>query len=578
VAGELLGGLGSGRCVLGWVPGRVLGRVLGPPGFLCRSFCHPGAIPGLLFGHAAVRPGAGAPGVAQDGRVRRPLVPLAALALALVASGCTGRGAATAASATPRTSASGVAATATPAADLVQPPAIAWTSCRDGFQCSALTVPLDYANRSKGTVSLRLIRLPASDPAHRVGALLINPGGPGVSAVDFVRGFAKGGAPAALHQRFDMVAFDPRGTTGSAPVHCLDTAQLDRFFHVDPQPDDPAEIRDLDQENRLLAAGCARRSGRILPYVTTDIAARDMDSVRAALREPKLTYLGYSYGTALGAAYLDQFPTRVRAMVLDGALDPRSTWDQVLAGQARGFEQAFGSWLAWCNTHRTTCAFRRAVPGDLGAAYDAIAAKVDKTPLPGAGKRTVGPGELSYGAGQALYSTSYWGFLGDALADAQRGDGNLLLQLSDLYLERTPTGYSNAIEANFAVNCADKPWPKDIGAYQKLADRMRKEAPRFGPSIAWSGEGCAVWPVPATGRPHAVTGNGSPPILVIGTTRDPATPYVWAQGLAAQLAHGVLLTHVGDGHTAYSGAAPTCIVGPVNAYLITAKAPAPARC
>jgi pimeloyl-ACP methyl ester carboxylesterase len=533
----------------------------------------------LLFGHARARTGPSAPGVPQDGGVRRPLLPLAALAVALVASGCAGSGDATAASSSARTSPSPASVATTPAAEPAQAPApvLTWTSCRDGFQCSALTVPLDYANRAKGTVSLRLIRLPTAEPARRVGALLVNPGGPGVSAVDFLRGYAPG-APATLRQRFDLVAFDPRGTTGSAPVRCLGTAELDRFFHVDPEPDDPAEVRALDQQNRLLAAGCARRSARILPHLSTADAARDMDSVRAALREPKLTYLGYSYGTALGAAYLDLYPTRVRAMVLDGALDPRSTWDQVLVGQAKGFEQAFGSFLAWCDSHRATCAFRRAVPGNLGAAYDAIAARVEKTPLPGDGKRTVGPGELSYGAGQALYSTSYWGFLGDALADANRGDGSLLLQLSDLYLDRTPNGYSNTIEANYAVNCADKPWPRDIAAYQKLADRVRKEAPRFGPSIAWSGEGCAVWPVPATGRPHTVTGKGSPPIVVIGTTRDPATPYVWAQGLAAQLARGVLLTHVGDGHTAYSATAPRCILDPVNAYLVTGKAPAPARC
>jgi pimeloyl-ACP methyl ester carboxylesterase len=459
-----------------------------------------------------------------------------------------------------------------------QPPPLAWDSCRDGFQCSTLSVPLDYGNLAAGRVGIRLIRIRASRPGQRVGSLLINPGGPGVSAVDFLRGFAKGSAPAVIRQRFDLVAFDPRGTTGSSPVHCATTAEFDRFVHVDPDPDTPAEVSALVQANRSFDQGCLKRSARILPHVSTVDAARDMDSVRAALREPKLTYLGYSYGTALGAAYLDQFPTHVRAMVLDGALDPRSTWDQLLEGQARGFDQAFNSFLAWCDGHRSTCDFRRSVSGDLGQAFDALRARVEQNPLPGDGSRTVGPGEFSYGTGQALYSTSYWEFLGTALADADNGDGNLLLQLSDIYLDRTDHGYANTIDANNAVNCIDKPWPKGTAPYEQLAEKTKAYAPRFGPSIAWSGSTCAQWPVAATGTPHAVTGTGSPPILVIGTTRDPATPYVWAQGLADQLDNGVLLTHVGDGHTAYRAGAPACIVNPVNTYLLTGRAPAPSRC
>ena len=458
------------------------------------------------------------------------------------------------------------------------PPALAWTACKDGFECSSLNVPLDYTRPAGEMVSLRLIRIRASKPARRVGSLLVNPGGPGVSAVDFLRGFAGGSVPAAIRQAFDLVAFDPRGTTGSSPVHCATTAEFDRYVHVDPDPDTPAEVQQLVQANAAFDAGCQRRSARILPHVSTVDAARDMDSVRAALREPKLTYLGYSYGTALGAAYLDQFPTHVRAMVLDGALDPRSTWDQLLAGQARGFDQALNSFLSWCERNSAKCDFRRAVAGDLGKAFDALRAQVDSKPLPGDKTRTVGPGEFSYGTGQALYSTSYWPYLGTALADAHNGDGSLLLQLSDLYLDRTDKGYANTIDANNAVNCVDKPWPRGTAPYAQLAEKTKAYAPRYGPGIAWSGQTCAAWPVTATGTPHAVTGKGSPPIVVIGTTRDPATPYIWAVGLADQLDKGVLLTHVGDGHTAYRASAPACIVNPVDAYLLTGRAPAPSRC
>jgi pimeloyl-ACP methyl ester carboxylesterase len=528
--------------------------------------------------------------VAQDDDVTRPLLPAVLLSVALLGTACSGSsapaassaptGAAATASAASGAASPGAAAAsaAAPAVTVPQPPPLSWTSCKDGFQCSTVSVPLDYSKPADGTVSLRLIRIRASKPAKRVGSLLVNPGGPGVSAVDFLRGFAAGSVPTPIRQAFDLVAFDPRGTTGSSPVHCATTAEFDRYVHVDPDPDTPAEVQALVAANRTFDAGCEKRSSRILPHVSTVDAARDMDSVRAALREPKLTYLGYSYGTALGAAYLDQFPTHVRAMVLDGALDPRSTWDQLLEGQARGFDQALNSFLAWCDGHASLCDFRRAVSGDLGTAFDALRARVEKKDLPGDGKRTVGPGEFSYGTGQALYSTSYWEYLGTALADAVHGDGNLLLQLSDLYLDRTDKGYANTIDANNAVNCIDKAWPKGSAPYAQLAEKVKAFAPRYGPGIAWSGETCAEWPIPATGRPHAVSGKGSPPILVIGTTRDPATPYVWAVGLAHQLDKGVLLTHVGDGHTAYRASAAACIVNPVDTYLLTARAPVASRC
>jgi pimeloyl-ACP methyl ester carboxylesterase len=520
--------------------------------------------------------------------VTRRTLPAVLLSLGLLASACSSGSDPQASSSTPPPSGSASSAPAASPSDtpsqsasavVVPPaPALSWTSCRDGFQCSTLAVPLDYTKPAGEKVSLRLIRIRATKAGSRIGSMLVNPGGPGVSAVDFLRGFAKGSAPAPIRARFDLVAFDPRGTTGSSPVHCATTTEFDRFVHVDPDPDNAQEVSALVAANRSFDQGCQRRSGKILPHVSTADAARDMDSVRAALREPKLTYLGYSYGTALGAAYLDQFPTHVRAMVLDGALDPRSDWEALLAGQARGFDQALNAFLGWCDKHASTCGFRQAVKGDLGKAFDALRAKVESKPLPGDGKRTVGPGEFSYGAGQALYSTSYWEYLGTALADATQGDGNLLLQLSDLYLDRTDAGYENTIDANNAVNCIDKPFPKGTQAYAQLAEKVKAFAPRFGPSIAWSGATCAEWPVPATGTPHAVTGKGSPPILVIGTTRDPATPYVWAQGLADQLDNGVLLTHVGDGHTAYRAGAPACIVNPVDTYLLTANAPAAGRC
>lgn len=451
----------------------------------------------------------------------------------------------------------------------------AWSGCGGGFQCATLTVLLDAHRPALGTVDLALLRHRATT-SRRIGSLLTNPGGPGASAVDWLRGSWED-FPASVRARFDIVTFDPRGVGRSAPVRCLSTRELDAYFHIDPSPDDAAERGELAAGNQKLAAGCQRRSGRVLPYVDTQVVAQDLDRVRQAVGDDKLTYVGYSYGTAVGAAYLDQFPTRVRAMVLDGALDPRLTWDGFLRGQSAGFDGALKAFMADCQ--KSGCAFRDAVEGDLLEAFDDLAAKVDAQDLPGDGSRTVGPDEFTLGVGAGLYSRRWgWPAIADALADAVRGDGASLLALSDSYLERGPNGYKNLTEANFAVNCVDRPWPRSQAPYYALAEEVARTAPRFGPMIALSGLGCFAWPTPATGRPHTVTAPGSPAVVVIGTTRDPATPFAWSQGLAGQLSKGVLLTHVGDGHTVYRNGAPGCILRPVNDYLLTQRVPAAARC
>lgn len=450
-----------------------------------------------------------------------------------------------------------------------------WKGCGGGFQCATLTVPLDDARPALGTLALALTRHKATG-SRRIGSLLTNPGGPGASAVEWLQGSYEE-FPATLRERFDLVAFDPRGVGRSAPVHCLGTAALDDYFHLDPVPDTAAEKKALLDGNRKLAQGCSRRSGRVLPYVSTQVVAQDLDRVRQAVGDAKLTYLGYSYGTAIGAAYLDQFPTRVRAMVLDGALDPAMSWDGFLRGQSKGFDVALRAFLADCQ--QTGCVFRDAVDGDLTAAFDALQARVDRQALPGEGGRTVGPGEFTLGVGAGLYSRRYgWPAIAQALADAERGDGSALLGLSDSYLERSGEGYSTITESNFAVNCLDRPWPRLEAPYYELAQEVGRDYPRFGPAIALSGLGCAVWPVPPKGAPHRVSAPGSPAVVVLGTTRDPATPYAWSQALADQLSRGVLLTHVGDGHTVYRVGAPRCLLDPVTRYLTSLAVPNVTRC
>ena len=476
-------------------------------------------------------------------------------------------------------------APATPAAAPSSVGPLDWGPCEEAppvlgdgpeFQCAVLTVPLDESDPAAGTVDLAVTRLPVAVGRSRIGSLVVNPGGPGASAVDYLQA-ASGLVPAPVRARFDLVAFDPRGVGRSAPVRCATTAELDAYFALDPSPDDAAELQAYERGNAALARGCAERSGRLLPHVATEEAARDLERLRRALGDERLTYLGYSYGTSLGAAYLEQFATRVRAMVLDGGIDPRLTWDALLGGQATGFDRALEAFLADCE--RTRCEYRRAVDGDLLAAFDALAARVERRPLPADGTRTVGPGELTLGVGAGLYNRdSGWPQIAAALAAAEDGDGAPLLALSDSYLERGPGGYANISEANLAVNCVDRPWPRETAPYLELADRVRPDAPRFGPAIALSGLACASWPVPAADEPAPVTAEGAPPVVVIGTTGDPATPYAWSVALAEQLASGVLLTYEGDGHTVYRVGAPDCLREPVDAYLLTAEAPGPLRC
>ena len=455
-------------------------------------------------------------------------------------------------------------------------PELAWTPCGGDFACATLEVPLVADDPSQGTVPLAVTRLEAADPANRIGAVVVNPGGPGLSAVDHLQATWSQVLP-VVRERFDLVAFDPRGVGRSAPVRCASTAELDRYFALDPAPDDPGELEALVEGNAALTAACARGAGRLLGHLATEQAAADLERVRVALGGEQLTYLGFSYGTTIGAAYLDRFPEQVRAMVLDSAFPRSLTWQQVLTGQATGFERALTAFLADCE--RTDCEFRGQVRGELPAAYDRLVARVDDAPLPGDGTRQVGPGELSLAVAAALYDQeSGWPALAAALAAAEQGDGLPLLVLADAYLGRGPEGYSNVNEANLAVNCSDRPWPDDPQAYVALAEQLAVEAPRFGPSVALAGLSCATWPAKPQEQPRAVTGAGAPPVLVVATTGDPATPYAWSVDLVERLDSGVLLTHRGQGHTVYDVDGPACVVEAVDAYLLTLEVPEQRTC
>jgi len=322
--------------------------------------------------------------------------------------------------------------------------------------------------------------------------------------------------------------------------------------------------------DRQFAQGCEQNSGSELPYVSTVDAAMDMDAIRAALGDPKLTYLGFSYGTFLGATYAGLFPSRVRAMVLDGPLDPALPVITELDEQSAALDSEFRQFASACQSNRS-CPWK---PGpNPDAAIETLVARVTATPLPVRGtSRTVGPSELLFGTAAALYSTSSWAFLEQALAQASVGDGTDLLQLFDAYTGRNSNGsYGNLFEANSAINCLDAPAPT-VAQIQEAAPAAESQAPVFGLQNLDSEVGCSVWPIPATGKLGPITATGSPTIVVVGSTGDPITPYPWAQALASELQHGVLLTRVGDGHTAY--AASSCIRAAVDSYLISLAPPA----
>jgi pimeloyl-ACP methyl ester carboxylesterase len=415
-------------------------------------------------------------------------------------------------------------------------------------------------------------RHPATGP--KVGSLLTNPGGPGASGVDALPSLVAH-MPADVLAAFDVVGFDPPGVGRTAPVTCLDSAGLSQYFHVDPAPPTAAGFQAMVAADRNFAAGCQARSGAELPYVSTVDAARDMDVLRSALGDSRLTYMGFSYGTLLGATYAGLFPTHVRALVLDGALDPALPTITQLDQQSAAIDGQLQQFFGVC-ARQASCPWKPG--GSMSAAYQALVARVRANPLPAQGtSRKVGPSELLYGTAVTLYSTSTWNDLAYALQAASAGDGTDFLELFDTYTGRHENGtYDNLFEANAAINCLDAPAPSPA-TLQAAAPAAQAVAPVFGLQNLDSEVGCAVWPVPATGKVGPIRAAGSPPILVVGSTGDPITPYSWAQALSQQLANGVLLTRVGDGHTAYLNS--SCIRGRVDQYLIHLTVPpAGTRC
>jgi pimeloyl-ACP methyl ester carboxylesterase len=450
--------------------------------------------------------------------------------------------------------------------------AIKWTACSpSGFECGTVAVPLDYAHPDKGTIDIALNRKPATDQANRIGSVLTNPGGPGASGIQFLQGEAA--SMTNLNRRFDLIGFDPRGIGQSAPVRCLTGPEEDTFNALDSVLDDPQEKQAFIDADKNFAAGCMQRSAQVLPFVDTVSAAKDMDLIRADLGDDELTYLGFSYGTFLGQTYAHLFPTHVRALALDGVLDPSLSANDLLLAQLVGFEHNLQAFLTDCSSRKsssTPCAY--AASGDPATKLTDLMTRLDTSPMP-VGSRALTRSLAVIGVLLGLYSESFWPTLDQALAATDKGSGALLLRLSDFYLARNADGtYDNETDANFAVNCLDRPVPTDVAVYDQLGPQYAKVSPLFGPAFQYSNLGCAYWPVKPTGHAATLSAAGAPPILLVGGTGDPATPYAWAQAVNRQLAGSVLLTRNGNGHTSYD--ASTCAHSAIDAYLINLTLPA----
>ncbi|MFR9789951.1 alpha/beta hydrolase [Streptomyces sp. MB22_4] len=457
-----------------------------------------------------------------------------------------------------------------------------WRDCgAPGFQCATMKAPLDYDRPGAGDVRLAVTRKAATGSAGSLGSLLVNPGGPGGSAVDYLQQYAGLGYPAEVRARYDMVAMDPRGVARSEPVECLGDREMDTYTQTDVTPDDRAEEDAAVAADEKFAQACGAHSARLLRHVSTVEVARDMDVLRAALGDAKLNYVGASYGTFLGATYAGLFPSRVGRVVLDGALDPSLDSRTVNLEQARGFETAFQAFTEDC-VRRTDCPLGGSgtTPQQAADHLRSFFRKLDGHPVQAGDRdgRKLGEALATTGVIAAMYDEGAWSRLRAALTSAMKGDGAALLALSDSYYERDADGhYSNLMMANNAVNCLDLP-PAFTGPRQVEQARaaFEKASPVFGEGLAWSSLNCAYWPVRATGEPHRITARGAAPIVVVGTVRDPATPYRWAQSLARQLTSGHLLTYDGDGHTAFLRGS-SCVDSAIGTYLLHGTPPPPGK-
>ncbi|HZJ40357.1 MAG TPA: alpha/beta fold hydrolase, partial [Demequina sp.] len=376
-----------------------------------------------------------------------------------------------------------------------------WNECGDGMQCTTATAPLDYGDPSAGDIDLALVRHPATGN-DRVGSLLVNPGGPGASGYDIVKTSLDFITDDTLQASFDVVGFDPRGVGRSSAVACYEPAAMDEYLYGlthAPRGTD-AWIAELEASSAAFGAACATNTGALLEHVDTESAARDLDLLRAVLGDEKLNYLGYSYGTYLGATFAELFPDKVGRLALDGALDPATTNFEVTALQAQGFESALRAYLADCLSG-SDCPFRGSVD-DAMSTVGALLASVDASPLANADGRQLGANALLTGIIYPLYQQAAWPLLTTMLANVMTNDPAEAFELADSYNGREADGsyLDNSSEAFSAINCVDYAYDDDPASMRAQAAEIETVAPIIGKYMSFGDIGCANWPHEFTGE------------------------------------------------------------------------------
>lgn len=442
---------------------------------------------------------------------------------------------------------------------------------QDDLECATVTVPLAWDTPDGEDIEISLVKLPATGESE--GSLLTNPGGPGGSGVDFVGRSGSTLFSQELRESYDLIGFDPRGVSRSAGIECLDDAQTDEY-RADTYDAATEEGLDatLEWTDRISEA-CASNSGDVLPYLDTYSVARDLDVLRATLGDEELDYLGFSYGTYLGATYADLYPERTGHIILDGALDPQLTADQISEGQAEGFDQALDAFAQYC-LDQEECALRGPSAEEATEQPSDLLDSIAEDPLPTNDSDRPLTGALASSAVlMLLYNDANWSFGIEALNAAANGDGSQLLYYGDLSSDRMDDGsyLGNSNYAITAVNCLDRVGVEDVDWQREQTERLQEEYPHLGMTM-YNQATCDRWPESPVREPAPIAAEGSSPIVVIGTTGDPATPYAWSENLAEQLDDSRLLTFEADGHTAY-GRSGGCIEEAVDAYLLEDTVP-----
>jgi pimeloyl-ACP methyl ester carboxylesterase len=437
------------------------------------------------------------------------------------------------------------------------------------FECGRTEVPISYDEPKGATLPLFLVRVVMAGQTNRIGSLVINPGGPGASGADAAIGLALT-LPAEVMNRFDIVGFDPRGVGLSTPVQCISDDMKERIVASEPRPTTDAQLDDAFALSKQVADGCAKQYGDALGTFNTVDTARDMEQLRRSLGEDKLTYLGYSYGTTLGSTYAELFPDKVRAFVLDGAVDPDTDPKTDAEASAKAFEAGFDAFATNCIGLIAGCP----IGANPRQFLTDLLTQAAATPIPSSAQgesRKATPGVVLTAVQAALYDTASWPQLAQGLAAAQKGDSKGLFSLADSYSGRLADGtYSNLFDANLAINCADTEQKYSESEIRKLAVDWAQKYPLFGAGSAVGLYTCSVWKAHRTPLPKR-DAKGSAAIVVVGNTGDPVTPLPGAQDMRKDLDNGHLLIWQGQGHTAYPKT--PCITGAVDNYLINLDPP-----